>query len=402
MITLLDRLVFKRLALSFCATTLGLACAFLMAAAYRLLQGEGLALAQVLRALPLVVPFLLPFLLPVSLVVAIALVYGRMLASGEVVAWSSLGIAPRVLLAPALLLGLGISVVSLLLTTTLVPRCYRLQQEIFQDSYAGLATGSGEHLSLSLPRQGLAIYVRRRTPAGLEGIVVRCAEHGVLGKGELRGSLLVVARSGSIETSPQGRTVLDLHDVVVSVYRRGPPPAGEPEWAGSIEPPTRAFLERLTLDPASLAGEPRPPRLAAMSSAEVARRRDAAERLSSARGEASAQIDEGLEPGGGDDSRAAQVARAAEAERELAERAALAGLPFLVALWLVPLLLTFDASSPLLSLVWGVAASGLVVFVPHALGTSLASAWGSPALCFLSWASSLATACALLCGRSRL
>lgn len=376
--------MFKRLVVSFALTTLGLAFAFFMAATYRLLQGEGLSLAQVLRALPLVVPFLLPYLLPVSFVLSLALVYGRMLASGEVVALGSLGIAPRALVAPALALGLGLSLASLVLTTTLVPYCYRLQQEVFQDSYVGLVSGGGaEHLSLSLPRQGLAIYARRRAGAHLEGIVVRCAEHGALSQGELRGSLLVVAKSGGVEQTPEGRTVLDLRDVVVSVYRRGAPEPGQPEWSGAVEPPTRAFLEHLTLDPAALAGGSRRQRLAALSSAQVARARDAA--LERSRED----VQEVEVPG--DDP----LAEALGASRELAERASLAGAPLLLALWLGPLLLRLGASGQLLTLVLGVAASGLVFFVPHVLGTSLAGHLGAPGLAFLSWGTSLAAALAV-------
>ena len=70
---------------------------------------QGLGLGAIFRLLPFALPSALRFSVPASLLLAACGVYGRMSSDNEVIASKSLGISPRVILFPAIMLGLSVS-----------------------------------------------------------------------------------------------------------------------------------------------------------------------------------------------------------------------------------------------------------------------------------------------------
>ena len=177
-----SRYVLKKLLATFVPTTLGLCFVFFVGASFRLLREEDLSLAQVAMALPWVVPFLLPYLIPIAYMSTLTLVYGRLVADNEVLAFGSLGIRVRTLCWPAVWLALALTIVCSWLTAQVVPYCHQQKQmagrAVFQQLFH---LGEGEHWSRTFPRQGFDLYVRRYRPGQLEGIVI----HYVLSKNDL-------------------------------------------------------------------------------------------------------------------------------------------------------------------------------------------------------------------------
>lgn len=73
---------------------------------------EGLGINAILRMIPYVVPVALQPSIPATILIATCSVYGRMSADNEVVATKSLGISPKALLRPALIVGFLVSLVA--------------------------------------------------------------------------------------------------------------------------------------------------------------------------------------------------------------------------------------------------------------------------------------------------
>jgi len=103
------RYVLSQLVLTFLITLVGMT--FVMVFGIMAKQGmrQGLGLESILRLLPYALPSALRFSVPASLLLAACSVYGRMSSDNEIMAAKSLGISPRVLLLPALMLGLVVS-----------------------------------------------------------------------------------------------------------------------------------------------------------------------------------------------------------------------------------------------------------------------------------------------------
>jgi len=367
----LERHLLRRLLVAFVGATGGACFLFLLAATYRMVESGELSAAQLVRALPLALPFLLPYVIPIAFVMALALVYGRAIAEGEARTLMALGFSRLQLSLPALGLGVGLALVSLLLTTTLVPLCYRLRQQVMANTYLQLAAlGSAQHLTLSFPRQRLAVYIRSQEGADLRGVVV---SYGGPDLPEHR-TLVVVAGQGRVEQSASGQTILRLRGASISWFQC----PGEEVWSPDDplldQPPLepiRARFEELSLDAGGL-DQPSRLKNAAFSSAELRRRIDRAlARLA----------------GGSPDEEARRSAsrEADGVRRELAERAAMAAAPLVLTVLVLPLLFLLEARSPLVALVSAVAASAALFFVAHILGAFLAERLASPLPIFLSW-----------------
>lgn len=103
------RYVLSQLTLTFTVTLLGMTFVLVFGIMVKEGMRQGLGLAAILRLLPYALPSALRFSVPASLLLAACSVYGRMAADNEVVASKSLGISPRVILFPALLLGVAVS-----------------------------------------------------------------------------------------------------------------------------------------------------------------------------------------------------------------------------------------------------------------------------------------------------
>lgn len=73
---------------------------------------QGLGITAVLRLIPYTLPHALCFAIPGTILFAVCSVYGRMSAHNEVIALKSLGISPRTVMVPVLILGVMLSLVT--------------------------------------------------------------------------------------------------------------------------------------------------------------------------------------------------------------------------------------------------------------------------------------------------
>src|SRR5438105_4826455 len=71
---------------------------------------QGLAPAQILQAIPLLIPSTLPYTIPATTLFATCIVYGRLAADNEILAIKSAGIGIGKVVWPGLLLGITMSV----------------------------------------------------------------------------------------------------------------------------------------------------------------------------------------------------------------------------------------------------------------------------------------------------
>lgn len=374
MLTTLDRYVLKKLLGTFVPTSLALGFLFFLGATFRLLKVEEMSLGQVTLAMPWLVPFLLPYLLPLAWVIAVTLVYGRMVADQEVLAFTSLGIPQRSLAWPAILVAAPLSALSLWLAAALVPHCYQMRKEaaraVFQQF---LSLGDGKHLSRTFEKEGLDIYVREYGAQGLRGVVM----HYDVARGGGGGQAAqVVAARGSIGAgSRTERLELTLEDVTVTVQA-----PGEERYT---TPPVRAHLERYV----QAVGQSGRRRIKAGDYATADLRgeieRDAGRRVLAGAAGGFAAFKQG------------QDERGVEARVELAMRAAIATAPLLLTLLAAPLTFLLRAQNPLVPFGAGLAAASGLFFAPLLLGRSLGEATGRGAFVFLGCGVALVSAAAL-------
>ncbi len=82
---------------------------------------QGLNPLQILSLVPFVIPASLPYTIPATLLLAVTMVYGRLAADNEITATKAAGISVIYLLVPALVLGIGLSVLTLLMHDRIIP-----------------------------------------------------------------------------------------------------------------------------------------------------------------------------------------------------------------------------------------------------------------------------------------
>jgi lipopolysaccharide export system permease protein len=82
---------------------------------------DGLGPGEILQILPYLVPSLLPFTIPATMLLTVTLVYGRIAADHEVTAAKAAGISAMSLLMPSFVMGIVLSLTSLMLTDQVIP-----------------------------------------------------------------------------------------------------------------------------------------------------------------------------------------------------------------------------------------------------------------------------------------
>ena len=127
---------------------------------FRQATEEGLGPAQALQILPFVVPSLMPFTIPATLLLTVCLVYGRIAGDQEVTAAKAAGINVLTLLWPALVLGVLLSIGSLLLTDQVCPWAMRNIQRIVSEAMEEIFLDMlrSKHL-VADPTRGISVMV---------------------------------------------------------------------------------------------------------------------------------------------------------------------------------------------------------------------------------------------------
>lgn len=373
----IDRYLLGKILRTFVPTCLGLCFLFFVIATLNLLRKADLSLGQVALALPWLLPFLLPYLIPISYTATLALVYGRLVADNEVLAFGSLGVPSRTLAWPAIFFSGVLVLFGGWLTATVVPRSSQQQREAVQAVLQQLLQlEEGEHLSRAFRKQRLSIYVRQYDAEQLQGIVLHFDRALAGGR---RASVQLVAKRGRVEPSGGGHLVLVLEAVTATVIP-----------AGATGAPIRLHLDRYVQRMALGAGSQRL-KVKDFSSFDlrtevgVARRKMA---LGAATGGLLA-IPEGSEDveflGGTD----------------LAARATLSLTPLLSALIVLPLTFFLRAGNALVPLALGLGAVCGFVFAPIQFGNSLADRAGVVEVAYLGVAVAGAVAAFLGLGARR-
>ena len=113
---------------------------------------QGLAPKQILSAIPLLVPSTMPYTIPATTLFAACLVYGRMSADHEIVAIKAAGGNLIGVLAPGIILGLSMSLVTAGLYYRIIPYTHHLLRAmVFQDLEELLYSTLKRNGSLSQP-----------------------------------------------------------------------------------------------------------------------------------------------------------------------------------------------------------------------------------------------------------
>jgi lipopolysaccharide export system permease protein len=365
-----DRYVLRLIVRTYVPVCLGLCFLFLVGASFRLLEKEDLSLSQISLALPWVVPFLLPYLLPMAYAGTLALIFGRLVAENEVLAFGSLGIPARSLAWPALLFAAALSLLCTWLSATVAPHGHHMREEALRAVFQQLfELREGEHLSRTFPKQGFDLYVREYGPEQLEGLVLHYEKGGGVDSEPL--GIQLVAQRGAVGSGSEAKRLeLVLEDVDATITSSGEAPIRMhlERYAQGIDLGGRRRLKETDFSSASLraqveAGERRM-LLAAASGGFLARRE-----------------------GRGN--------RPLEAGIELGMRTTLALGPLLMALLTLPVTLLLRARSPLVPFVASLVTVCVCYCGPLILGRELAYATASEWPAYLGVPASLLFAAAL-------
>ncbi len=145
--TILQRMIFWDLIKVFAVTLIGLSGLFVLAGLVAEASQRGLAPAQVLSIIPLMIPSMLPYTIPAATLFATVNVYGRLAKDNEITALRPAGVNLRRILGPSLLLGLGGSAATLGLYYQLIPNSFQAVRD-------HLLTDTNELLYTVLKRNG--------------------------------------------------------------------------------------------------------------------------------------------------------------------------------------------------------------------------------------------------------
>lgn len=131
---LIHRMIFWELVKVFLLALAGLTGLFLAGGLIQQATQLGLAPAQVLRAIPLIIPNSLPYTIPATTLFACCVVYGRLSTDNEIVVLKAAGVDVLTALRPAILLGLLTMAVTGGLYYAVIPRTQtQFKAQLLQD-----------------------------------------------------------------------------------------------------------------------------------------------------------------------------------------------------------------------------------------------------------------------------
>jgi lipopolysaccharide export system permease protein len=151
----LQRMIMVELMKVFSITLIGLTIMFLMGGIVAEASNRGLAPAQILTIIPLMIPSTLPYTIPTTTLFATCNVYGRMAKDNEVTALRAAGVNLWTILKPSILLGVAGTAVTMGLFWEVIPGS-------FQQMRNRLAGDVNELLITLLKRQGC--FKHAKTP----------------------------------------------------------------------------------------------------------------------------------------------------------------------------------------------------------------------------------------------
>ncbi len=127
---ILQRYVMGEVARAFGLALLTVTCVFVLLTVMTKATSIGLAPLEILKLVPYMIPGSLPYTVPVSLLFAATVVYGRLASDNEVIAVKSAGLSAMVLLWPAILMALVLSLILSRLSSTMIPEANHAAKKV--------------------------------------------------------------------------------------------------------------------------------------------------------------------------------------------------------------------------------------------------------------------------------
>lgn len=132
---ILFRMIFWELVKVFLLALVGITGILLVAGVIAEATQQGLGPKQILSAIPLLIPSTLPYTIPATTLFAVCVVYGRLAADNEVLAIRAAGVNLFTVVAPAIVLGIAMTAVTMLLYFRVIPETHHmLRSLVFRDA----------------------------------------------------------------------------------------------------------------------------------------------------------------------------------------------------------------------------------------------------------------------------
>ena len=215
--TLLDRYLFRQLALALLAVTVGLAALVWLTQSLRFIElvlDRGLSLAVFFELTSLLLPSFFSVILPITTFIVMLFVHLRLAGDRELVVMRAAGLSNWQIARPALALGLLVVAVMAFLNFWLVPlshTAFRQWQFEIRNQLVGVLLQEGVFSTVG---NDLTVYARKREADGtLRGIMVHDQR-------EAGGAVTILAQSGRIGQGADGPRVT-LYDGVRQQMEKG-------------------------------------------------------------------------------------------------------------------------------------------------------------------------------------
>jgi lipopolysaccharide export system permease protein len=215
--TLLDRYLFRQLALALLAVTVGLAALVWLTQSLRFIElvlDRGLSLAVFFELTSLLLPSFFSVILPITTFIVMLFVHLRLAGDRELVVMRAAGLSNWQIARPAMALGLLVVAVMALLNFWLVPlshTAFRQWQFEIRNQLVGVLVQEGVFSTLG---NDLTVYARKRDADGtLRGIMVHDQR-------EASGAVTILAQAGRIGQGADGPRVT-LYDGVRQQMEKG-------------------------------------------------------------------------------------------------------------------------------------------------------------------------------------
>jgi len=159
--TILQRMIFWDLLKIFAITLVSLTGLFLLGGLVAEASQRGLAPAQILTIIPLMIPSMLPYTIPAATLFATCNVYGRLAKDNEITALRAAGVSLARILLPSALLGVLSSGATLGLYYSTIPRsCLMVREHLLGDVNDLLYTALKRNGSISHRKLPYVLFVR--------------------------------------------------------------------------------------------------------------------------------------------------------------------------------------------------------------------------------------------------
>jgi lipopolysaccharide export system permease protein len=202
----LTRYMLYQLAMGLVLIALALVCVMWLSQSLRFVEmivNRGLSVGGFLYLTALLLPNLLSIILPIAVFIAVAFIYGKLIADRELVVMRAAGMSQQELMRPALIVAAVVAVALCALNIDILPRSYTAFKELqwtIRHTFSQVLLREG---MFTLIRPGITVYVRERTSdEQLHGVMVHDERR------RDRSSTLMATRGAMVNADDGSRIVL--------------------------------------------------------------------------------------------------------------------------------------------------------------------------------------------------